>query len=437
MMLVDRSSRIWALRQDEMMIADAISQRGQLREAAAVSEGERLKGSDFARVHAGVAVIPVRGMLMRQMSWWFWSYQEIMRDIQLAQESRLVSSIVLDVDSPGGLVAGCADCAAFIAESGPKPIEAFVGGLCASAAYWLSSAADRIVLGSGSTVGSIGAVIEYVDLEPMFEKMGARIVRVVSGDSPNKRLDPDSEAGRAEMQALVDASCGEFVASVASGRGVTDAEVLERFGQGLVFDADAAISRGMADARGTLNSLVAEMADRDAVQADTAPAAQETQEMNWEDISAAQLREHRADIVSEIEASATAGADQQIQQAVEAERARIAAIDEIAVDGHDELVARARATGWAAEKLALEIVKADKASGSHYLASRQDGDAGAAVAPADPAPATSQTGSIEDQAKASWDKDADLRAEFSGNYNAYLAFMKAQDSGQARIYSRA
>ena len=50
----------------------------------------------------------------------------------------------------------------------------------------LASAADRIVVGSGAILGSVGAVIEYVDIEPMFEKMGARIVRI-DRDSARRR----------------------------------------------------------------------------------------------------------------------------------------------------------------------------------------------------------------------------------------------------------
>jgi hypothetical protein len=40
---------------------------------------------------------------------------------------------------------------------------------------------------------------------------------------------------------------------------------------------------------------------------------------------------------------------------------------------------------------------------------------------------------IEDRAKADWDKDADLRAEFGSNFDAYLAFAKAESAGLARV----
>lgn len=441
-MLVDRSARIWAMRHDEMMVADAVNQREAMRAPEAVMHGAPLEGSDFTRIVDGVAVVPVRGMLMRQYSYWFWSYEEILRDVSLAQASPLVRSILLHVDSGGGLVAGCGDAAREIRDSGPKPIEAFVGGMCASAAYYISSAADRIILGSGTTVGSIGTVIEYVDLEPMIEKMGGRIVRVVAEQSPNKRLDPDSPEGKAEMQALVDAGAAEFIADVAEFRGISDAEVLSQYGQGLLFDGSEAIRRGMADDRGTIDTIIAELAGRDVTQAVPAPAAQETP-MDWESITLAGLREHRAELVSDIERAATAAADtardEAVAAAIEEERGRIAAIDEIAVPGHEDLVAAAKADGRSAAQLALDIVKADKAAGGQHLAALREADARAAVPPLPQAgePEVTTGGTDEEKAEATWAKDADLRAEFGGDRDAYLAWAKANASGRARVLRRA
>ena len=151
-MLVDQSARVWAMRRDDVMASQALQLRAAVAngEVEAISAGDRLEGSDFARVTNGVAVIPVKGPLMRAFSWWAWSYEEIGRDLALAQASNLVRAIVLDIDSPGGLVSGCCDLAQAIRTSGPKPVEAFVGGMAASAAYWLASSAAKVRVGSGA-----------------------------------------------------------------------------------------------------------------------------------------------------------------------------------------------------------------------------------------------------------------------------------------------
>ena len=438
----NRSTRLWALRPEQSLIVEAMDRRQRDDAGAPVSTGPGvpLDGSYFATVVDGVAIIPVYGLLLRRMNFFFWSYEEISRDLHLAQADPGVRSIVLDIDSPGGLASGCGDCAALIRASGPKPVEAFVGGMAASAAYYLASASRRITVGSATMLGSIGTVIEYVDLEPMFEKMGARIIRVVADQSPNKRLDPESAEGQAEMKALVNASAAEFVADVAKGRGISEEAVMANYGQGLVFDGMEAIRRGMADARGTLDDMIAEMAGRDQnLDAAPAAAAKEETPMEWASITAAALREHRADLVTAIEdgakASSKAEADTKIASAVEAERSRILAIDEIATEGHEDLVAAAKADGkTTAAELALQIVKADKAAGRSYLAALETADAGAAAPQVKPTTATTvNNGSVKDRCKAMWDKDAELRAEFGDDFDAYLAFEKAAATGTAKI----
>lgn len=456
-MLIDQSGRVWSMRPDEAMIAEASRLRQQVLGADAatypegalvslgLSGGEPLDGSDFARVIDGTAIVPVRGMLMRSYSWFFWSYEEICRDIQLAQDSRAVERIVLDIDSPGGLVSGLADAFEVIRDC-DKPVEAFAGGMCASAAYHLASGCDRITAGSGTIIGSVGSVIEYVDFEPMFEAMGAKIVRIVAKDSPNKRLDPHSEEGRAEMQALVDAACDRMITDIAQGRGISEAEVLSGFGQGTVFEEGEALRRGMIDGRGTLKAMIAGLAARDDETAAPAPAEQETT-MDWTSLTVAQLREHRADLVTEIEAAVPTGADEdavtaRVDEAVTVERTRMAEIDEVAVEGHQALTEQAKSEGWSVEKYALEVVKADKASGAGHLKQLASEDAAANVTPLRPAE-TRQTisGGDDDAAdegalKAAWDKDADLRREFGGNFDAYKAYAKADAQGRVKVLKR-
>lgn len=434
-MLVDRSARVWAMRRDDVVAAQALQQRADrvagIQTAAAA--GNPLAGSDFARVIDGVAVIPVLGPLMRTFSYWAWSYEEIGRDLALARADKAVHAILLNIDSPGGLVAGCADLAAAIrGDGGGKPVSAFVGGMACSAAYWLASSTGQIGVGSGAILGSIGAVIEYVDIEPLFEKMGARIIRVVAEQSPNKRLDPESPEGQAEMQALVDASGAEFLAGVAVNRGVTEQQALDQFGQGLVFDGVAAIGRGMADKRTTLDEMIAELAGRDFTTPAAPAAAAQENPMDWASITLAALQEHRADLLAEAtrvtsEAAATTAAA--------TERARIIGLDEIAMAGHEALVTAAKADGKTTPaELALQIVKADKAAGHDHLAARAAADPAVAVAPAKPlAKADDASAPLDQRAKGKWDGDPALRAEFGDSFDAYLAFEKANASGAARI----
>ena len=408
---------------------------------ASIAKGARLEGSDFARVVNRTAVVPVKGPLLRTMNWRLWSYEEIQRDVELALGSDEVDTIILDIDSPGGLAAGCGDLSAWLRNQDGKPIVAYVGTMGASAAYMLASGADEIVLGSGAVIGSLGTVIEYVDFDPLFEKLGAQIVRVTAEQSPNKRLDPNSEEGKAELQAICNELCDEFIDQVAEGRGVSRDLVIENYGQGSVFAPNEAISRGMADRQSTLDGLIAELAGRNAFSTAVSATAAKENPMNWESITLAELREHRPDLVADIEKSATDTATAAVEtaqnDAVTAERDRILAIDELPSAGHEELVAAAKADGeTTAADLAFNILKAEKAAGNDELAARRAADAQASV-PASPTSGGEQTvdasAPIEERAKAAWDKDADLRAEFGNKFDAYLAFAKAEEDGRAKI----
>jgi len=112
------------------------------------------------------------------------------------------------------------------------------------------------------------------------------------------------------------------------------------------------------------------------------------------------------------------------------------------MDGHEDLVKAAKEDGTTtAADLALEIVKAEKAKGGSYLADRAQADAAIDVPAAPASEANVQTGakggSLEERAKATWDADEDLRAEFSDDFDAFLAFEKHAANGSARILSRA
>jgi ClpP class serine protease len=189
------------------------------------------------------------------------STEVLATDIQAAIDNPAVRAIVLDVDSPGGAAAGINELANVIFESrGKKPIVARVGGTGASAAYWLGAAADRLYVDATGLVGSIGVVATFLDSSKRDEASGVRQVEIVSSQSPDKRLDVVTEDGRAKVQATVDSLAQVFIDRVATFRGVTSRHVIENFGRGGLVVGAAAVAAGMADALGSLESVIASSA---------------------------------------------------------------------------------------------------------------------------------------------------------------------------------
>ena len=165
-----------------------------------------------------------------------------------------VAGIVLDVSSPGSEASGVNETSdAIHGMRGTKPIIAYVGSVAASGAYWIASAADRIVMDATAMVGSIGLVARYIRQAP---PTGATVTEIISNQSPNKGLDPASDAGRSEVQRQLDAMAQVFVDRVARNRSTTSATVLERYGKGGVEVGAAAVAAGMVDQLGSLRDAI-------------------------------------------------------------------------------------------------------------------------------------------------------------------------------------
>jgi ClpP class serine protease len=117
----------------------------------------------------GVAVIGVVGSLVNRGGWigaysGMTSYEGLKYQLATAARDASVSSILLDMDSPGGEAVGSFEAAdAVRAAAGVKEVVAVVNGMAASAAYALASAATRIVTTSSGISGSIGVVMLHAD----------------------------------------------------------------------------------------------------------------------------------------------------------------------------------------------------------------------------------------------------------------------------------
>lgn len=230
------------------------------REALA-AVGERLDGAMLSTVRDGAAVVPVLGPIFPRANLATHSaggtaLDEVMRDFRVAHASPAVERIVMLLDSPGGVVSGLGEAADAIRVS-TKPVTAFVTGIAASAAYWLASQASEIVVEPAASVGSIGVVATRMrQVNP--DANGRMAHEIVSSNAPYKRPDPDTEDGRAAIQAEVDAIEASFIEDVAKGRRVGVTTVRAEFGRGAMVAARAAVKAGMADRIGTLESVLGE-----------------------------------------------------------------------------------------------------------------------------------------------------------------------------------
>lgn len=222
------------------------------------------------RTRGSVQVIPVFGYLAPRETlatriFGGTPLDQLRAQVRTLSDSSSVGSIVLLLDSPGGSVAGVEETWQVIREaSGRKRVVAVVDSLAASAAYFLASAADEIVVTPSGEVGSIGVYTLHADWSRNLSSAGIKPTIIKAGEhkAEGNPYEPLGDDARAHTQSIVDDYYRAFVRSVARGRGVSTRFVEKNFGQGRTFTARRAVSRGMADRVGTLDEVVGELQGR-------------------------------------------------------------------------------------------------------------------------------------------------------------------------------
>ncbi|MCX7010843.1 MAG: signal peptide peptidase SppA [Kiritimatiellaeota bacterium] len=172
--------------------------------------------------------------------------EDILRQIRAAQSDDSVHAIILEVDSPGGAVTPSDEIYRalneFKASTSSRKVVVFVRDLAASGGYYVSMAADRIICEPTAIVGSIGVIMETINIKGLSEKIGITDVTIKSGvnkDLLNPFHDVSPEQ-RALMQKLIDDMYIRFLGIVVKGRN-SDLETMRPLADGRVFSADEAL----------------------------------------------------------------------------------------------------------------------------------------------------------------------------------------------------
>lgn len=176
-----------------------------------------------------------------------------------------IDAIVLDVDSPGGQVGGIDEVSKMIFEArGRKPVVAVSNHRMASAAYWIATAADQVVVTPSGEVGSIGVFAVHEDISAAMEKEGVKVSLISAGKYKveGNPWEPLSDEARAAIQATVVETYDTFVEAVARNRGVMPAVVRTSFGEGRMVSARQAVELGMADRIATLDEVIVSLLEQ-------------------------------------------------------------------------------------------------------------------------------------------------------------------------------
>ncbi len=171
-----------------------------------------------------------------------------------------VKAIVLRIDSPGGGVAATQEIyeeVNKIREKGEKPVIASLGSVAASGGYYIACAAETIVANPGTLTGSIGVLINILNMEELLEKIGINVTTIASGDykaigSFAKELTPDEEK---MLRGVVDNIHSQFLQVVEERRHLTP-ETLTLIADGRILTGEQALGYHLIDEIGNLNDAI-------------------------------------------------------------------------------------------------------------------------------------------------------------------------------------
>jgi signal peptide peptidase SppA len=195
----------------------------------------------------GIGIIPVVGVIGKGLS----PLEKMMGAVDVNEISEAldafaanpeVEKVALQISSPGGTVTGVEELANKVRNLG-KPTLAYTDSEMASAAYWIGSAADRVVASPSSTVGSIGVYMAIPDYSEAAKMAGIKMVVLKSGKFKGAGIEGTSlnEDQIQNLQASVETIHSEFKEAVNMKRKMVKAEAME----GQTFSGKQAAAQGL------------------------------------------------------------------------------------------------------------------------------------------------------------------------------------------------
>ncbi len=244
-MIIEQQFGFWSLSQDKLAAFEAQIASIQKYGLNNKQQPERM------RVENGVAVIPIQGVLLRSVPAIFSTfeikatgYRDIEAEIRRANEDSKVKSILLDIDSPGGSVAGLYETAVAIANS-PKPVTSQIKDYGADAAFVLAAMGRKITAGRLAVVGGVGIVTVFHDYSEAAQKQGLKVHCIRSGEHkgmgvPGVKI---TDAQIVGIRAVVDGMAKNLVNLIQQRRGLHPDALT-----GKLYTGQLAIKRGLVDA---------------------------------------------------------------------------------------------------------------------------------------------------------------------------------------------
>lgn len=197
-----------------------------------------------------IGVIPIKGPIMDSGL--------IVTQLVNFKKDNGIKAIILRIDSPGGGVGPSQEIYREVRKTiKTKKVIASMGSMAASGGYYIAAAANKIVANPGTLTGSIGVIMEFVQLQELFKKIGVSLEVLKSGEfkdigSPHRKM---SERDKEVIKGLISDIQNQFVSAVARGRALS-IEKVQEIADGSILSGAKAKELGLVDILGNFQDAV-------------------------------------------------------------------------------------------------------------------------------------------------------------------------------------
>ncbi|MEH0860615.1 MULTISPECIES: signal peptide peptidase SppA [unclassified Halobacteriovorax] len=199
-----------------------------------------------------IALIEVEGVIMES--------KKVIELLHKAEADEAVKGIILRVNSPGGAVAPTQEIYQEILRirgvgqykeitKKPKPIYASFSSIAASGGYYIGAATEKICSSPGTLTGSIGVIMQFVDLSELYKFAMVNPQTIKAGrykdiGQPNRSMTPEE---RDLMERMTRDVHKQFIDDVSAQRKERLTSPINEVAQGQVFSGAQAKKLGLVD----------------------------------------------------------------------------------------------------------------------------------------------------------------------------------------------
>lgn len=202
-----------------------------------------------------VALIRVEGVIT--------TADEILRRLKKVEEDKTIKALVLRVNSPGGAVGSAQEIyreLIRIRDEYKKPVVVSMGNVAASGGLYISLPANVILAEGGTITGSIGVILQKLEVKKLADKIGIEVEIIKTGKfkdvlNPFREMTPEEKEYLLKLEEDV---LNQFKLAIEENRKGKLKVKVDQIADGRIFSGKQALELGLIDKLGNLEDAIAE-----------------------------------------------------------------------------------------------------------------------------------------------------------------------------------